>query len=892
MTLRPSWRLVAGVASAGALGALVLTALPASASMPASDSVAVPSPPDSVSKTWTGTIPVGSDQTGPCTAGATTDSHASTVTVPGGAYDTSDSTFAFSITWTPSSPAGETTNDEILTVVDQTGKVLGTADTSATTEQVTLKNLPGGTYTALACGYLNMTAQPYTGTLNVTSTAKGSTPVTAPGAPTPAHQSGPGPLFTAATVVDPLLFGGEPGFNFDNSPDGVASQRSYVDWPVSSRQNIGVVNRSEDGGLIYRKRFDDDTVPAQGAATCDGRQTLTCGGGGGGDTDISVDPVNGNLIFANQESLASQLVGTSTDHGTTILTANTDPVVGKNATGVDRQWSGHYNGTNTIFLAYHVPEAGEYINRSDRNGATGSWTIPPTAQIPGVTQSGSMIIDNGPNNPAVKGEHPIYIGYLGGIGGTPGFNVGVSLDGANSFATHIIPGGGSARSFTKLNVDNAGNLYATWADSTTNKTLLATSLLSDPANAASPGTKWSKPVVLDAPGVNVSIFPDVVAGDPGRIAVHYYGTQAQATTPDTVMKGAGGWYPYVAMSMNALCQWDATSPCDAPTVDQSRIAHQINQDDNICTSGTACAATMGNRNLLDYFDISLDKAGHLGFVWSDTTNQTSLPYVKVARQATGPSLYADGPTASLPTRTDVGSSVTSAGGDAKYPIAGNMVTTAKNQPGQDLLGTAVRLKDAATMEITMDLADASKLGTFFGGGTGKDQLTPLQQAKYVARWDYKGNSYYAGANVAAGNNTPAFFSGVVNPNNGILAAGGGTTPYGEKYSADKAATGKVVGNQLVVDVPTKDVGTPAAGAELISFGSYSMLGGNDSETLLNTLPVTVDSTPTFDTPLQAGGADLPGPVVPEAPYAVLVPLAALLAVGGVRVARRRRRATA
>src|SRR4051812_48115391 len=58
--------------------------------------------------------------------------------------------------------------------------------------------------------------------------------------------------FTPATVVDPILFGGEPGFTFDPTTSG---SRSFVDWPVSSRTQIGVLFRSEDGGLSYTKRY-------------------------------------------------------------------------------------------------------------------------------------------------------------------------------------------------------------------------------------------------------------------------------------------------------------------------------------------------------------------------------------------------------------------------------------------------------------------------------------------------------------------------------------------------------------------------------------------------------------------------------------------------------------
>ena len=67
--------------------------------------------------------------------------------------------------------------------------------------------------------------------------------------------------------------------------------------------------------------------------------------------------------------------------------------------------------------------------------------------------------------------------------------------------------------------------------------------------------------------------------------------------------------------------------------------------------------------------------------------------------------------------------------------------------------------------------------------------TPLQQAKYLVRWDYLGNSYYAGANVPAGG-TPTFFSGTVNTAEGLQAAGG-TAQYGNTYSAQTPATGRV-----------------------------------------------------------------------------------------------------
>jgi hypothetical protein len=651
--------------------------------------------------------------------------------------------------------------------------------------------------------------------------------------------------FAPATLVDPILFGGEPGLNFD--PTTTAGQRSFVDWPVSSRQNIGVVFRSEDGGLTYTKRYADPTDPAEAGPLCTGRQIPTCGGGGGGDTDINIGD-NGVVYFSSQESLADQLMGTSFDHGTTFPADHVDPVVSK-CGPVDRQWITHWKGTKTVFLAYHIPAVGECINRSDSDGATGSWSVPAGPQIPFVTQSGAMMADNtgGIHNKA------LYVAYLGGSGVlSSGFTVAVSTDGAKTFVKHAVTDAKPDGNFTKIFLDRKGNIYATWIEN--NKTMMSVSKADAGANKTAPATEWSAPVQVSGSPVNISIFSDGVAGDPGRIAISYYGTTAEAATPDDVKPGSGGWYPYVAVSTNALCQFGVGGKCSAPTFHQTRIAHRINQDDNICTAGTACAATGGNRNLLDYFDVSLDKQGHLGFVWTDTNNATKMGFIKVARQATGPSLYANMPPATLVNR---GNGYPDPAGDAKYPIYGAAIKTAKNHPTLDLRGTTVRLKDAKTLEVTMALGSSSALDKGVpGGGTTTDGATLLQQAKYLTRWDYAGHTYYAGANVDAGTSgdaKPTYFAGEVSNDEGVLAAGGGTTYYGNSYKALKTAKGSTGNNKLTIDVPVSAVGSPKAGAKLYSVGSYAMVGPHDDLVFLNTIPITVDSTPTFDTALPKAG---------------------------------------
>ena len=647
--------------------------------------------------------------------------------------------------------------------------------------------------------------------------------------------------FTSATVVDPIVFGGEPHLTFDPTTNGV---RSFVDWPVGSTQNIGVLFRSIDGGISYTKRYADASDPTTAGLACQQRQVPMCVAGGGGDTDVNVNASNGNVYFTSQEALANQAAGTSFDHGTTFPATHVDATIAK-TTAVDRQWLASWKGTSTVFLAYHVPAAGIYVNRSDSAGQLGSWTVPPVPQIPNVTQSGSFIADNtgGIHNKA------LYVGYLnfpdltgsGGQNALDGFTVAVSTDGAKTFTRHKLPGGKNARNFTTMSIDTVGNLYATWVDSQTQATYLSTSKADRGVNRTQPGTLWSTPVQVSASPVNVSIFSNTVAGSPGRIAIGYYGTTANVKTPDDVKPGAGGWYPFVSVSMNALCQWDR-KPCTSPLFHQTKVSQRPNQDDNICTSGTACAATMGNRNLADFFSVSLDKSGHLGFVWSDGYNATKKPFVKVTRQATGPSLYAGMPDAHVRQRVN---GVGDLAGDAKFPIAGAQINKAKNKPSLDLLGTTATIV-GPNLRLTIKLA-STELGKEFPT-VSLDGLTVLRQVKWVTRWDYKGHSFYAVAQVPTGGGTVTYGAGEVSDTEGLRAAGSGIF-YGNTYKPLTSATGHVAGKSLVIEVPLSSIGGLKKGARVFSLATYSMVGTLDALTTLDTVPIVVDSTPTFDAKL-------------------------------------------
>src|SRR6266571_465679 len=115
---------------ATAFGAVVLSAMlllavgPVGASTPPTSSVTVPSNAGrTVTDTWTGTIPPGTNATSSCSGfEAVSDQHVVTINVPAGTYDTIDAKFKFTITW------ADATFDEILTVVDPHGDEVGSSD--------------------------------------------------------------------------------------------------------------------------------------------------------------------------------------------------------------------------------------------------------------------------------------------------------------------------------------------------------------------------------------------------------------------------------------------------------------------------------------------------------------------------------------------------------------------------------------------------------------------------------------------------------------------------------------------------------------------------------------------------------------------------------------------
>ncbi|MFL6239750.1 MAG: hypothetical protein ACJ735_09725 [Actinomycetes bacterium] len=145
------------------------------------------------------------------------------------------------------------------------------------------------------------------------------------------------------------------------------------------------------------------------------------------------------------------------------------------------------------------------------------------------------------------------------------------------------------------------------------------------------GATWSAPHQVDSNGLNSNVFPAITAGDPGHIAMTWYGTKSDDFNDTKAL-----WSEMYADSVNAL------SP--KPTFSQSRVSSgdsAVHAAD-ICQAGTLCAVTNGNRNLADYQSVTTDPCGFAVMTYTD--DHAPAAHTMIARQTAGISLYKSPPT--------------------------------------------------------------------------------------------------------------------------------------------------------------------------------------------------------------------------------------------------------
>ena len=310
------------------------------------------------------------------------------------------------------------------------------------------------------------------------------------------------------------------------------------------------------------------------------------------DPDLTMD--RSGRIYNVEINLANVSVFSSPDDGQSWPDAN--PI---SASG-DRPWvTGQLE--DEVFLYVNLPKQ---LWRSTNAGLT--FDLVSTS----FPADGKLVSD--PLNPES--------GLLGPLGSG---GVAISPDDGASWKSYPAPLGKSTQFFGTIAADRAGWVYAANAGGYSG----SSDVVSDGEvtfNYFNRRTKaWAKqPVEIDIPEGD-AMWPWLVAGDDGRVAIVWY--QTLDGDPDK-------FYVYAAYSTNAhgttvTCS-DGSKRFVPPRFSVANASGRPIHKGKICLSGTTCNASTsfegGDRRLGDFFTVNFDHKGRIYIASGDTILKNPL----------------------------------------------------------------------------------------------------------------------------------------------------------------------------------------------------------------------------------------------------------------------------
>jgi hypothetical protein len=681
--------------------------------------------------------------------------------------------------------------------------------------------------------------------------------------------------FETPTIVDPIHTNGEPdiaidpqGRVFNSGPTGTGTQRST--W-------FGSV----DGGHTFRVMTQK--IPASPAVN------IPAPGPGGGDTDIAFDR-SGKQYFSDLWALACQRVAVTgpvnpgaTDQENFLGCQGSGP-------GSDRQWFAVYDPapgtpnqsayraaggeTPLIYLEWNNLFGAEwnkstngltFANATGDQPAGGASTYTPFGAdgYPAIDQvTGKVFQAAGCDAKACGTSATATPGLYLNIGtpdqtGTLHF---LDATGTGQDLTKLIKIADTSASpdelFSVLSMDSGRNLEVVWAVANSDPALRQVWVS---ASSASSGWKtWTAPVQVSdgstATGDATNVFPWLKAGGPGRADAVWYGSNQQVDP--TIQKGSS-WNVFMSQVVFPTNSAGAITGA-APSKQLVKVTPHPMHYDDVCLTGTACAATQGNRNLADFFVVTIDRSGAAEIVYDDTSNKLVQPpftcvvqaadhcgagVISIARQSSGPGLF--GTAVSGPSNAPVSAKGDPAG-DALYPVIGGT-----NVPGMDIRSSRLSFSaDGKTLYVNMQVTDLANPALAIAS------VPSATNVQYVTRWQM-GNSIYYAAMENTVTNKPIFYAGKMQtidlcsvsacfphvmtyPEPG---AGPTFTGVAQPGSITCPSTGPCT---LRIAVNVADIGGPTPSSLLESVGAYSLAAAiqegaeNNASAESDTVPLEID----------------------------------------------------
>jgi len=655
--------------------------------------------------------------------------------------------------------------------------------------------------------------------------------------------------FSTPTLADADHANGEPDIGID--PQG----RVFSSGPTGTGTQRSMWYGSRDGGHTF-SQISAGTPPSVVSGTLQPP--------GGGDTEIKFDRA-GKQYFADLYALACDRTATTTDGGATVMGSVAGGCEGSGP-GSDRQWisifdppkgksqSAYTGQLPLVYLDYNdlgvtssYPNGGSQWNKST-DGLNYSQAISGQPAGTALANWAPFGPDGYPAIDQVTGHVFEAAGFPNGDGtwsmllniGTPDSSGNLTfLDNPSTTAAqlptqliHVADGLPASPDtlFSVLSMDSARNLHLVWVVGADPKTQPASQRQTwvSAASAASGWKSWTKPVQVSSAPSMVSVFPWLRAGGPGRADAVWYGSNL-AQDPSTDFGQA--WDVFMAQVVYPVDSTGAITGA-APSVTQVKVTPHPMHYHSICLAGTGCIQTQGNRNLADFFEVTIDKTGAAEIVYDDTSNglvqptftpanqqlvdHAGAPIVTIARQASGPGLFGGGVSgAGNAPRTGL----TDNTGDARYPLI-----SGPNVPGLDLVNTSLSLA-GGILTVRTQVADLSKPGPTLASVPGALNL------QYVTRWQLGDTIYYAAMETTA-SGVPIYYAGAAKSVDlcSVSACSPHVITYPEPGTGGSSETGSVscpvspsASNPctLTVQVKAADAGSPTNSSLLEEVGAYS-----------------------------------------------------------------------
>jgi hypothetical protein len=667
---------------------------------------------------------------------------------------------------------------------------------------------------------------------------------------TPAASAPPAAIqFGVPRVADPIHVYGEPDIAV--APNGTL----HVSGPQGTGVQRSIWNISVDGGDSYRNVNDLDFntgTPVDGACTgCPGKATL---GPGGGDTEIYVTR-NGRAFYNDLWALACFTAGTTPDDGKTV-DSNANGCSQNGLANADRQWmtafdpvasdrtASPYTGPKPlVYMAYNGPQVDMTTDGLDYSRSAGQFKGNTGANVIVDQHTGTFmtVTQDGNTLQLAKGT-PDAAGKLT-------FDYVEATD-AREHAPGLL--------FPVVTQDTARNVYIVWTEDVSYQVFYTM------ASAADGWTKWSPVRQISKPPATTNVFSWAAAAGPGMLDVAWYGT-SEAGKPDD--QNHQTWNLYFAQLSHA----DTAAP---HIVQVKASPHPMHYND-ICLAGTGCIASVGNRNLADFFKIVVDNDGRARIVYADTSNRlmdlgqnapegadhAGAPVDTVVTQSTGLNAWTGKPLPPLEPTTPI-SGVTDPTGDALLKQLG---------------GNAVNAADIT--KVTMETSGENlviKVKLLEGRLSDVATAAAVPAAQLVVRWQVAGTPvtgdpiYYAQVEELAGSGTPVAAAGPARTVD--LCSVSACKPNYVVYPSVPAATSVTstfADQTYTITVPFSLVGSPAGGtvfdtveAHVAAEPKPASAPDTKVEHFPDEVPVVVDATRTWNYRRGASGVGNPTPKFP------------------------------